>query len=96
MLRATLSETFEYLDPRTPDPVTDIDALIAYVAMYSDYSPGATAKAVHLSQTGVHARATVEFAMPDGKVQHGQYFVTLDAGGKLTRLIGFVGLGTPE
>lgn len=95
-LCSTLADTFEYLDPRTPEPVTDTDSLLGYVAMYSEYAPGATASAVHISQTGGHTRATVEFAMADGKTQHGQYFIEHDAQGKLTRVIGFVGMGTPE
>ncbi|MGH1355752.1 MAG: molecular chaperone GroEL [Thalassovita sp.] len=95
-LRGTLADAFEYLDPRTAEPVTDAEALIGYVAMYSEYAPGATAGVVHQSQTGGHTRATVEFAMPDGKKQHGQYFIEHDADGKLARMIGFVGMGTPE
>lgn len=95
-VQSTLAADFEYLDPRTPDPLTDADALVGYVAMYSQYAPGATAKAVHLSQTGGFTRASVEFAMADGNKQHGQYFIEHDDDGRLARVVGFVGMGTPE
>ena len=48
------------------------------------------------SETKGHFRATVEFAMADGKKQHGQYFIETDQTGRATRMIGFVGLGDPE
>ncbi len=34
--------------------------------------------------------------MADGAKQHGQYFVEVDDAGRITRMIGFVGLGAPE
>lgn len=95
-LRSALSDTIQYMDPRTPEPITDLQALIEYVAMYSEYAPGATAAVVNVSQTGHNIRATVKFAMPDGNAQFGQYFVEPDAQGKLARMVGFVGLGSPE
>ena len=95
-LRETLCEDITYLDPRTPEALTSVAALIDYVAMYSAQAPGATARVAHLSTTGAHHRATVEFAMPNGMTQHGQYFIDLDNQSRLKRLIGFVGLGEPE
>jgi hypothetical protein len=95
-LRAALADPFSYQDPRMPQPSSDVDELIGYVAMYTQAAPGATARAVHQSRTGAFARAAVEFAMPDGKKQMGQYFIEHDADGKLARLIGFAGMGTPE
>ncbi len=40
-----------------------------------------------------HARATIHFVMGPDMKQVGQYFADLDANGKVTRLIGFVGKG---
>ena len=90
------SETFSYADPRTPDAITGQDALIDYVGMFVAAAPGATARVVNLSTTlGVH-RATIAFVMADGKEQLGQYMIELDAAGKITRFVGFAGLGAPE
>ncbi len=85
-----------YLDPRTPEPISDLDELIGYVGMFSQYAPGATAKVVDLSETSGHFRATVEFGMPDGTAQLGQYFITLDDQSRAARLVGFAGSGVPE
>ena len=95
-LRETLSPDISYVDPRTPDAITNRDALIAYVAMYTQYAPGATARVVCLSNTQNMYRATVEFGMSDGMKQVGQYFIELDAESRASRLTGFVGLGEPE
>lgn len=95
-LRDCLSAELHYVDPRTPEPITDISALIDYVAMYSQYAPGASAKVVALSDTKGAYRATVEFLMSDGKQQFGQYFVEVDAEARPRRMVGFVGLGAPE
>lgn len=95
-LRAAVSPTLYYVDPRVSDPITTLDALIDYVAMYSQYAPGATAAVVDLSHTAGHARATVAFGMADGSQQLGQYFIELDDQSRATRMIGFVGLGEPQ
>lgn len=99
-IRACLSPRIAYCDPRTPDTITNADALIAYVAMYTQYAPGATAQVVNLSSTQDVFRATVKFHMDSGNdggnSQLGQYFIELDAQSCLTRVIGFVGLGEPE
>ncbi len=95
-LRAAVSPDFSYLDPRTPEPVTDFDALVGYVEMYTQYAPGATAKVVSLGNTAGTFRATVAFRMADGKEQLGQYFIEPDAEGRISRFVGFAGLGEPE
>lgn len=95
-LREVLSPNITYLDPRTPEPVTSVEALIAYVAMYTQYAPGATASVSALSETQGHYRATVTFAMADGMTQLGQYFIEVDDQQRLMRMVGFVGLGDPE
>ncbi len=95
-LRGALSDPFYYADPRTPEPITGADALIAYVAMYTQYAPGATARVAALSETKGHYRATIAFEMADGTTQYGQYMIDLNDDGKAARLIGFAGLGEPE
>ena len=95
-LNAAVAPAFTYADPRTQDPIHDGDALAAYVGMFSQYAPGATAQVVNLANIGDAFRATVEFAMPDGKKQLGQYFGDTDETGRITRMTGFVGLGEPE
>ncbi|TCL08573.1 hypothetical protein BXY66_0610 [Shimia isoporae] len=95
-LRETLSSQISYADPRTPDPITDAQSLVEYVGMYSQYAPGATAEAVATSETSGHFRVTVAFRMPDGNEQLGQYFIDLDDQSRITRAIGFAGLGAPE
>ena len=95
-LRECLGDPFTYVDPRTPAPITDADGFVDYVAIYTEYAPGATAQVVGLSETKGHYRATVEFGMADGTKQHGQYFVEVDDAGRATRMSGFVGLGAPE
>ncbi|MDX1782119.1 MAG: hypothetical protein R3256_12470, partial [Thalassovita sp.] len=94
-LRDCLAEEFYYVDPSAPEPITDAAALVAYVAMFTEYAPGATARVVALSETKGHNRATVEFETADGTKQYGQYMIDLDKAGKATRMIGFVGLGAP-
>ncbi len=95
-LRACLSSKVSYADPRTSRTITDIDTLIAYVAMYTQYAPSATARVTNVSQTEGHYRATVEFRMQDGMTQTGQYFIEADDQSRLRRMVGFVGLGEPE
>lgn len=95
-LREILSPDITYADPQTPEPITDASALVAYVTMYTQYAPGATAHVTHISNIQGSYRATVEFAMSDGMKQLGQYFIELDTQSRLTRLTGFVGLGEPE
>jgi hypothetical protein len=95
-LGQSLSPDIHYLDPRTPEPITSLAALVDYVGMYTQYAPGATAAVVSQSTTQGHHRATVEFRMADGTVQLGQYFIECDAEERPARLIGFVGLGEPE
>ena len=95
-LKSTLAPAFYYADPNAPDPITDADAFAAYVGMFTQYAPGATARVAQLTECKGHHRATVIFEMADGKQQFGQYFVDLDEAGVITRMIGFAGLGAPE
>ncbi|SFK82960.1 molecular chaperone GroEL [Shimia haliotis] len=96
MLRGSLSSDVSYADPRTPDPITDTQALIDYVGMYSQYASGASAHVVASSDTAGTTRVTVAFRMADGNEQLGQYFIELDDQSRITRAVGFAGLGAPE
>lgn len=96
MLRDTLSSQISYADPRTPDPITDAQALIDYVGMYSQFAPGATAEALAFGETAGYTRVTVAFRMADGGEQLGQYFIELDDQSRIASAIGFAGLGAPE
>ncbi len=95
-LNDCLSSDVSYADPRTPETITDREALIAYVAMYSQYAPGASACVTNLSSTQGTYRANVEFRMPDGKTQTGQYFIDVDDQSRAKGIVGFVGLGETE
>ncbi len=94
-IRDSVAPAFHYLDPRTPEPISSFDDLVAYVAMYTQYAPGASAEVRNLSETSGHFRATVAFCMADGQVQMGQYFIECDTDNRPVRLIGFAGLGDP-
>ena len=95
-LNDCLPSEVSYADPRTPETITDRETLIAYVAMYSQYAPGATARVTNLSSTQGNYRANVEFRMPDGKTQTGQYFIEIDDLSRPRNIVGFVGLGDSE
>ncbi len=88
-----------YADPRSPETLHGPEAIAGYVNMFSANAPGWTAKVVTTSETAGMTRATVAFGGmgPDGTemVQHGQYFVDMQDD-KITRMIGFVGIGAPE
>ena len=98
-ISSTFTADGTYADPRSPEPLTGPDAIASYVNNFSAGAPGWTAKVVNLSSSGNSHRATVAFGGmgPDGKemVQHGQYFADMD-GEKITRMVGFVGMGAPE
>ncbi|MEM7471834.1 MAG: nuclear transport factor 2 family protein [Pseudomonadota bacterium] len=98
-IAASFAETGTYADPRSDGLLTGPAALATYVNMFSANAPGWTAKVVKSDEIAGTTRATVAFGGkgPDGAemVQHGQYFVEVEAG-KITRMVGFVGTGTPE
>ena len=88
-----------YADPRSPDASQGPAAIASYVNNFNAGAPDWTAKVVNLSTIGTSHHATVAFGVmgPDGKgmVQHGQYFADMD-GDKVSRMVGFVGIGEPE
>ncbi len=88
-----------YADPRAPELLVGVEAIANYVAMFAANAPGWTAQVVKTDVTAGVTRATVAFGGkgPDGTemVQHGQYVIDMD-GDKITRAIGFVGIGAPE
>lgn len=95
MIDEALGDTILYADPRTDAALTDADAVKAYVGQFSKMAPGMPVAAAHISTTLSFARATVLFGAGE-QSQTGQYVADLDAAGKITRLVGFVGMGTPE
>ncbi len=95
-LSAALASQFTYVDPRSPEIITDLDAINAYISMFTEQAPGATASVVHSSETKGHFRFTVAFRMPNGMEQFGQYYVQFDADDRAARIVGFAGLGEAE
>ncbi len=97
-IAAVYSETGSYADPRALEPMIGPAAIASYVNMFSANAPGWTAKVVKSDEIAGTHRATVAFGGkgPDGNemVQMGQYFAEM-SGGKITRMIGFVGTGEP-
>ncbi|MEP5758025.1 MAG: nuclear transport factor 2 family protein [Litoreibacter sp.] len=93
--RAALASNFYYADPNAPEPITDFDTYLSYVKIYGDMMPEGTAEVVSVSEHNCHARATVAFCKAGVAMQHGQYFADI-VDGKITRLIGFAGLGEPK
>ena len=94
-IKAACSDNVTYADPRTDEPLKGPDALAAYVAMFAEAAPGATASVVKSDTIQDTIRVTVAFRMPNGMEQMGQYFVE-PAQGKITRMTGFVGTGALE
>jgi len=99
IVASVVSEHVEYTDPRTPDTVKGVRALSEYVGMFSANAPGWSASVLSADTTANMIRATVVFSGPgpDGNdvVQHGQYFVEKE-GDKISRMVGFVGTGSPS
>lgn len=93
-ISSAVSDAVTYADPRTSDPLSGAAAVSEYVGMFAASAPGATADVVDTQEQAGLTRATIAFRMPGGMEQMGQYFVEM-ADGKLTRLTGFVGTGTP-
>jgi hypothetical protein len=92
-LERALSPDFSYVDPNAPGHLKDFDALDAYVAMFGQMMPGATAEVADFTEHHGHARATVNF-LKDGKtMMQGQYYGRFAHGGQLAHLVGFNGTG---
>ncbi len=90
-----LGPQFTYADPNTPDVIVGRDAYLEYLAQFASQMPGGSARVVDQSQTAHCVRATVDFLSGDTRMMRGQYFADLNAAGKITRMIGFIGLGEP-
>lgn len=91
-LSAVLAQDVYYADPNTPDPLHGADAVIGYIAMFSANMPGGGAAVAALDEHNGHVRATVDFLKDGTAMMRGQYFADLEAG-KITRLVGFTGMG---
>lgn len=94
-LRGSLGGSIYYADPRTETAITSIDELLGYVGQFSKMAPGMPVTVAGTSKTLTHIRAVVRFGAGDHS-QLGQYTADLDDAGKITRLVGFVGVGAPE
>ena len=92
-LGRALPPEFSYVHPKSPGHLKDFDALDAYVAMFLQMMPGASAEVADFTEHHGHARATVNF-LKDGKaVMQGQYYGRFAHGGQLAHLVGFTGTG---
>lgn len=95
-IASAVTEGVKYDDPRTPETLVGIEALSAYVGMFSANAPGWSAQVVKSDVNGSMTRSTVAFRGngPDGAEQEqlGQYFVEKE-GGLVSRLVGFIGTG---
>ena len=95
LIKGAIAPEFSYIDPRTEAPITEADAICAYVGQFLPNCPPG-AKVIGgdpVDEKLGHARATVHFVMSEEMRQTGQYFADLDAAGKIVRLIGYVGKG---
>ncbi|MGB5757183.1 MAG: nuclear transport factor 2 family protein [Acidimicrobiales bacterium] len=95
LVHSAIAPDGTYADPMTPEPLTGPDAAASYVAAFTQHAPGASARVVNRQDRHGMTRATVEFRMANGEVQHGQYFVDFADDDKVARMVGFVGLGEP-
>lgn len=95
-VQSAVVEDAIYADPRTSEPLSGPAAIAKYVGMFVEMAPGASATVVNTQTQAGMTRVTVAFRMADGTEQLGQYFVELSGEGKITRMIGFVGIGAAE
>ena len=94
--RATLAECmaddFTYSDPMTEGPITDLDALTAYVGQLGTMAPGWTAGALTIDEKDGFARILVGFGPMSDWQQHGTYFA-LERENGIETMTGFKGAG---
>ncbi|MEP5570093.1 MAG: hypothetical protein ABJN62_19790 [Halioglobus sp.] len=99
LINSAVTDAIEYDDPRTPQTVKGINALNDYVGMFAANAPGWSARVLGSDTIAQITRATVAFGGkgPDGNevTQIGQYYVETE-GGKVSRMVGFVGTGSLE
>jgi len=92
---AAIGTPFYYADPNTPEPLHDRASYLAHIAKFGDMMPGASARVVATSTTHNHVRATVDFLKDGTPMMRGQYFADIKDG-KITRLVGFPGMGETD
>lgn len=95
LIASAFGDSLYYVDPRVQAPITDLGALCAYVAEFLPQCPPGARVVVAdpVDEKHGHARATVHFVITTAMKQTGQYYVDLDANGKIVRLVGFLGKG---
>ncbi len=98
-IATAVTKSIECDDPRTQQTLKGINALCDYVGMFAANAPGWSATVVGTDTTAGVTRATVAFGGkgPEGHevTQIGQYFVETE-GNLISRMVGFVGTGSPE
>ena len=90
LISGAIADGAFYADPRTEAPMTDVVAMSEYVGMFAEM--GMPVTVTNESTTLNFVRATVQFGAGE-KSQSGQYIVDLSADGKITRMVGFAGMG---
>lgn len=92
---AAIGRDFAYTDPSLSDMLTGRDAYLAHIARFGEQMPGASVHVLDISESNGFVRATVDFSAGGKPMMRGQYFADI-VDGRVTRLIGFTGTGTPE
>lgn len=91
---ASAAPSLYYNDPNAPAPIVGVDGYLAYIASFSEMAPGASAQVAHIDANDACARITVNFVFGPNMAKRGQYFAEI-ADDKITRIIGFTGMGEP-
>ena len=92
---AAIDTGFEYTDPSLPGIMAGREAYLAHLDQFGAAMPGASAEVVDISETNGFARVTVDFFAGGKAMMRGQYFAEM-SDGKVRRIVGFTGTGTPE
>ncbi len=93
LISGAMADGATYADPRTEAVMTDTAAMAEYVGMFA--TMGMPVTVVNTSTTLGHIRATVQFGEGE-QSQMGQYTVDMNDSGKITRMVGFAGMGEPS
>lgn len=92
---SAMTDGCTYADPMTEAPLSGPTEIATYLGNFVAAAPEAKVVVVDTQERHGMTRATVEFRMGNGMVQTGQYFVETNADA-ISRMIGFVGNGTPS
>lgn len=92
---AVIGADFAYTDPSLEGFLTGRDAYLTHIARFGEKMPGASVHIVDVSESNGFARATVDCLAGGKAMMRGQYFAEI-VNGKVARLVGFTGTGSPE